>query len=440
MSKIILSLILFSAISLNGLSQPNRAKELKISTLQEAWDYALKNNPDQVTYQSNIEKAKFDLKVSEGARLPAIGGSFAGQINTQLPTTPIPGQIFGKPGQTMDIRLGKEFNYNTGISATKTFLDWQNRILIKLAKNDLLTTRLQSEAYRQELKQQVALYYYSALITGQALSAYKKNLILADSTVSLTNQKFSQGLINALSANLSVINRNNINLQIMSTETLLAQCRNALRILLGIDIHTGMEVVSSDGIDQHLPEAHPNLGKDPNLEIQESQVKNIELKVSLQKSAFAPKFSWNAYLGRQQFRDDFGMSLQGADWHPVTYFGLNMQVPIFNGFSNLNKLKSSRVELQKSQSAWKESLRKAIYNDELLLFEFHQSRKAIQPAAANYQLYEQNRRLASQQFIEGLISMDSYFKIFEDYLNAENAYLNTLSSLFTFYSTIISRQ
>jgi len=439
MSKYLILIALF-CLSFDGLIAQNQQQTMKISSLQEACDYALKNNPDQKIYQLNIEKARTDFQTSESSLLPTIGGSFAGQINTKLPTTVVPGEIFGKPGQSMNVQFGQKYNYNAGISASKNVLDWQNRIQIKMAKNDMLTSDLQADAYQQNLKQQVALYYYSAIISQEALRTYQQNFTLADSTVALINQKLHQGLINSITANQSVISRNNVQQQILNTETFLHQCKNSLKILLGIDVNTGLVIDSLDLKNQPLLQANQNLGKDKNLAIQENQLKKSEFKVSFQKSAFVPKISWDAYYGQQQFRNDFGMSFNKNDWHPISYIGLNLQVPIFTGFANHNKLGSSKIDYQKSQDQWEESNRKANLNDELLLYEFSQSLQMLNPASSNYQLYEQSRLLASQQLKEGLISMDAYFKIFEDYLNAENAYLNALSSVYTYYSTIISRQ
>jgi outer membrane protein len=47
--------------------------------------------------------------------------------------------------------------------------------------------------------------------------------------------------------------------------------------------------------------------------------------------------------------------------------------------------------------------------------------------------------LQRQKFAEGLISIDSFQKTFEDYLHAENTHLNNLSSLFSAMASIISR-
>jgi outer membrane protein TolC len=418
----------------------NNSRVLEISSLEDAWNYALKNNPDQKTSIRNIEKSKTELRVSESYFLPDAIGSFAGQINTKLASTAVPGELFGKPGQTMEVQFGQKYNYNTGISISKSVLDFQNLIQIKLAQNEMQTTQLQSEAFEQNLKQQVAVYYYLVLISQEALKLYHQNLVFADSIESLTEQKFQQGIINISAENQATISRNNIEQQIINTEIYLLQYQNSLKILLGVDVDTELKSETLDLLQVPISSGETGLGKDKNLPVRENMQKSAKLKVDLQKSAFLPKLNFIAYYGEQQFRNQAGMSLKSADWNPVNYIGLNLQIPIFTGFTNRNKLKSSEIENLTAQSDWEETIRKSTLNDELLLNEFDQSRKMLKPVSENYQLFLQNRQTAEQQLKEGIISRDVYFKIFEDFLNAENSYLSALSVFYNYYSTIISRE
>jgi outer membrane protein TolC len=413
---------------------------LKIATLQDAWNYALKNNPDQNSYQLMIEKAKVDYHTSLSLLLPVVSGNFNGQINTKLATTAVPGEIAGKPGQTMNVQFGQKYNYSTGISLSKSLFDMQNNYQIQLTKNTVKTSQLQADAYKQSLKEQVAMYYYTAIISQEALHLYQQNLGLADSTIMLTNQKVQQGLLNSVTANQAYIARNTVQQQIFNTESTRAHCENALKILLGLDENTSLVFDTITVKNQLFAIVDQTLGKDNVLAVQENQLKNAELKVTIQKTAFLPKLNWYSYWGEQQFRNDFAMTFNSGDWHPVSYVGLNVQVPLFTGFANINKFKSSKIELQKSQSDWEESKRKATMNDKLLVFESNQSKQMLNPAKDTYERFLQNQQTANQQLKEGIISLDAYNKIFEDYLNAENAYLNALSVYYSYYSTIISRQ
>ncbi|MFZ4725684.1 MAG: TolC family protein [Paludibacter sp.] len=427
-------------LSVFNLYAQNQTSIITLSSFEETWNYALKNNPDQKSYLLNIEKAKADKITSQSFLWPSINGSFSGQYNIELPTTPIPGEIIGKPGTTIYAQFGQKFNYSTGIMVNKEILNWQNYMQLKLAQNNILTTQLQADAYKQSLKQQVALFYFTTAIAQEALETNRRNLAHADSIVILTNQKQQQGLINSISANQALISRNNIRQQIASSEMLVDQCKISLKILCGLKVNTDLQLNVLELKSQQIVSPNQNLNPDKNLAVVETQVKGLKYKVDIQKGAYLPKLNTNWYMGEQQYRKDFGLSFDSKDWYVSKYLGISLQIPIFNGFSTSSRVKSSKIEYQKAQNDWEESKRKAALNDDLLIKNFTQSSLIAQTNQENYRLYTENEQLANQQFRAGIISLDDYLKISEDYLKAENNYLNSLSTLYNYYSTIISRQ
>ena len=434
------SITLLIFLSIFNLHAQNQINTITLSSFEETWNYALKNNPDQKSYLLNIEKAKADKITSQSFLWPSINGSFSGQYNIELPTTPIPGEIIGKPGTTIYAQFGQKFKYSTGITVNKEILNWQNYMQLKLAENNILTTQLQANAYKQSLKQQVALFYFSTAIAQEALETNRRNLTEADSIVELTKQKQQQGLINTISANQALINRNNIQQQIASSEMLVDQCKISLKTLCGLAVNADLQLNVMDLKNQQIVSPNQNLNADKNLVVAETHVKGLKYNVDAQKSAYLPKLNANYYIGEQQYRKNFNLSFDSKDWYVSKYLGVSLQVPIFNGFSTSSRVKSSKIEYQKAQNNWEESKRKAALNDDLLIKNFTQSSLIAQTNQENYRLYTENDRLANQQFRAGIISLDDYLKISGDYLKAENNYLNSLSTLYNYYSTIISRQ
>ncbi len=414
---------------------------VSFSSFQQAWDYALKNNPDQKTYLLNIEKARSDKRTSQSFLWPSLSGSFAGQYNGNLPTTPIPGELSGKPGTVTYAQLGQKYAYNAGVSLSKSILNWQELAQLKIADNNILTSELQVDAYRQNLKQQVATYYYSVTISLMALHTGRQDLALADSIVVMTREKLDQGLINTITANQSEINRNNISQQIMNTETLLEQCKVSLKILCGLNITSGLQLSEIALSEQNdIPATMQNLMQDKNIAVTENQLKGYDYKITEQRAAFLPKLAFNSYIGAQQYRNNFGMTFGNNDWLENSYMGINIQVPIFNGFSSRSKVKTAKIEYEKAQYEHEENKRKTAINDNLLLYQFKQSWMIAQTSKENFRLYSENQQSADQKLKEGVMSLDDFFKISQDYLNAENAWLNALSVMYSNYSTIISRQ
>ena len=124
-------LIVFS-FSLLSFGVTSNAQDVTISSIEEAIELALKRNFDFQNYTINQQKASLEYKQAKRHRLPTISGTFNGQRNIDLATTPLPGEIFGQPGEVVDAQFGQEYTYNAGINISKQFFDrnahWQKKI------------------------------------------------------------------------------------------------------------------------------------------------------------------------------------------------------------------------------------------------------------------------------------------------------------------------
>jgi len=57
-----------------------------------------------------------------------------GTKNIKTPETPVPGEILGKPGETVYLKFGQDYSYNTGLTISKSILNWQAKYQTKIAK------------------------------------------------------------------------------------------------------------------------------------------------------------------------------------------------------------------------------------------------------------------------------------------------------------------
>ena len=114
-------------------------------------------------------------------------------------------------------------------------------------------------------------------------------------------------------------------------------------------------------------------------------------------------------------------------------------MPVFTGFRNKNKIKTAQIESEIARTNLLNEQIKTEAKDELLLNEYRFSVDNMQAVYENFMLTSQNKDLSFEQYEQGIISLDQYFKTFEDYLKAESAYLNALSNTYSYYATLLSR-
>ncbi|MEM9932292.1 MAG: TolC family protein [Bacteroidota bacterium] len=435
--------ILFLFVSLAGLmfvrAQESTPTFLVIQSLEDAWDYAHKHNPNLQQYQLQQRKAEADYKAAQAYKLPQISGSFSLQNNTSLATTPLPGEIFGQPGETVDAQFGQQYTYNAGITISKNLLDQKSRLQAKMTQQNSLYLSQQTVVFEQALKEQVALYYYTALVAEKALRISQQDLRLADSIATISKQKREEGLIDQLALNQSLINRNNISQNIIQYESLLDQCQQELRKLWGTSFSTDLKF--TEEVKNTLPVLglSMDMQTDASVKLSEIELEQADIQVNMEKAAYLPTLTINSYWGKQQFRDDFGLSFSNSAWNDYSYISFGLQVPIFNGFATKNKVKAAKIERDIAYQEWVDTRRTSEIEDTFLLEEYQRSWSLLTTSYENYQLFETNSVLTFQKYEEGLLSLDASLKAFEDYLQSENSYLNNLSTLYSHYASIISR-
>ncbi len=414
-----------------------QAQEVIINSHEEAFAIALEQNLDLQNLLLSEQHAELEYKKSKNHRLPTINGTFTGQKNLDLATTLLPAEIFGgEPGTTIPTQFGQEYTFNAGISISKQVFDKKAKLNIEMSELNLDQSKLEQELFEEVLFEQVYLYYYTALIASKAIELAELDLQTASEIIRLTQEKFEEGLLDASAEINTTINKNKIEQGLNSNKQLQMQCMIELKKLLGVK--PSQTLILLEKIDYELPEPMLNhtLQPDKSLAASKLEVDQADLQVKLSQAALYPTVTLNNYNGQQQFRNNFGLGFSSEDWSPYSYISLDLTVPIFSGFRNKKKIKQSKISREISLNDQQQQKQESLLNDELLISNYNISLRDAGISKETYELYKKNLELSSQRFEEGLISLDAHLAVFEDYLKAENAYLNSLSSLYSYYSQI----
>ena len=413
---------------------------LLIASLPEALAIALKSNPTQAVYQQQIRQARYNYKATKGAFYPNAAGSLGGTDNLHLATTPVPGELVGAPGTTYYAQFGKQYSYSAGITLTQNIVNWQAVLETKVAEDNIRLTVSQQASYVQGLREQVARTYFSVLIAKTSLKILRLDQITGDSLIALSRQRLAEGAGDAIALNQALISGNNILQNKALSQQLYDQGIYDLAMLLGAKPGTEISLTEDITSDSLAKAGLLSLEADKNLEVYRLQIGIADLQRQSQKSIAYPNLSASAYFGGQQFRNDFGLSFDKNAWSGYRYVGVNLTVPLFTGLSNSYRYKSSVTQQQIAELQYDNALEQSRINDRLLIKNHNDYQDLVQASSGNFRLYRETVQLDKQKYEEGVITLDVYLKAFQDYLTAENTYMNNLSQLLSVRATILSRQ
>jgi outer membrane protein TolC len=411
------------------ISTANFIDTLVIPNAEVLVKLGLKNNSNLKISKLKISQSSYDYKASNYFKTPQISGTFNSQDNLKLPTTAVPGVLVGQPGKFINISFGKPFTNSMGISAVQSVMDWQRIFQSKIAYQNTQLLKAQEEQSIQNLKLQILQTYYAIITSHSAIKISKKDLQLSDSIVKIIEYKFNSGIIDESSFNLAKVNSNNIKQNIIQSTILLNQSIACLKNLIDLPVSTYLQFI--------LPEQLIVLNKKPSQEIGSNKsllplqqlVKIDSLQIKEAKARYFPKFNLVGYKGYDQFRDNLGIDFSKGSWNDYSFISLMATLPIYSGFLNRNKVKSMIYKKEVSKEQLKSAIQQSILNDQNLLENYQSTVELIEISKDNFELLNKITTANFEKYINGLISLDLYFKSFEDYLKSENVYLNLVSNL-----------
>lgn len=430
--------ILLIAVGL--LVSGNLRAQHSFQSLDEIWSYALTHNADNQVKQLQVSQAVQDKKTSNSFLFPKVSVGLNGQDNIDISETPVPGELVGKPGETVNMKFGKHYAFSAGIDVSYNLLDWQSVYQSKIAATNLELKKAGQSYFGQNLKEQLAQFYFASLTAEKAVRIGTDDLATADTLLNLTEDRFREGTIDALALNQARIRRNTVFEQLESTRQYRDECLSNLKILLGLDAGTELNLTENLSVQMVSGESEPLLPNDRLTDQYRLQHELSEYEMKKAKAAFAPKIGFRAYFGNNQYQDNFSLSLKSSDWSPNNYVGMSVAIPVFTGFANRSQAKSAHIGQQIAENTYRDELRKAAINDSLLQQNYTRSIKVSASSFDTFQLSKNNILLAGQKYKEGLLNLDGYLNIFDDYLSAESQYLNRLSEFLTNKATIESRK
>jgi outer membrane protein TolC len=410
------------------LSTASYVDTLVIANADELVKLSLKNNSNLKIYKLKITQSNYDYKASNYFKTPQINGTFNSQYNLKLSTTNIPGAPFGQPGKYIPISLGKPFTNSMGISAVQSVMDWQHIFQSKIAYQNTELLKAQEDQTIQNLKLQILQTYYSIITSLSAIKISEKDLQLSDSIVKIIEYKYTSGIIDESSFNQAKISSNNIKQNIIQSTTLLKQSIAYIKNLVDLPVSTDLQFTLPEQlfVENKLIQ---ELGSDKGLLPLQQLVKIDSLQIKEAKAKYYPKFNLVGYKGYDQFRDDFGIDFSRGTWNDYSYISFMATLPIYNGLVNRNKVKSMQFKKEVSKEQLKSATQQSLMNDQNLIENYQSTVKLIEITKNNFELLNKITTANFEKYINGLISLDVYFKSFEDYLKSENTYLNMVSNL-----------
>lgn len=349
--KIFVGLCCILFVTTNSMAQKTHAHAFSI---KECVDFAHKNNVQVKNALLNVQIQEQTNRELTSAALPTVSGTIGGTDYLTIPTSLLPGEIFGQPAGTyIPVQFGTKYNSNAGVNLQQLLFDGQVFIGLKARSTSIDFQNKNVEVTEEMIKTNVYKIYYSLVASKTQISIFDANLDRLNKLLTDAKALYKNGFAEKLDID-------KISVQISNLETEKLKSLNNISVgYIGLKTLIGMPVNDTLVLTDELTEdfIKKDITQDSAFTYdsrKEYQYLNLakklnEFNVRRYQLSYLPSLSLNGAYTKNAQRNEFNFFGKG-DWFTTAYIGINLSIPIFNGFSKDAKLKRSRIELDQTEN------------------------------------------------------------------------------------------
>jgi len=405
-------------------------------TVQQAIDYARKNNAQVKNALLSVQIQKQSNRGVTAAALPNISGTVGLTDYIDIPTSLIPGEIFGQPAGTyIPVKFGTKYNGSAGLQLQQVLFDGQVFVGLQARATSIDYQVKNAEITEETIKTNIYKIYYQLVVSKTQIDLLDANIDRLKKLEHDTKELYKNGFAEKLDLD-------KISVQITNLHTEKAKAQNNINIgYLGLKTLLGMPVKDSLILLDNISESQikDDLTRDTAYQYSDRKdfqylglVKKLnEYNIKRYQLSYLPSLSLTGSYSKNAQRNQFDFG--GGKWFTTSYIGVNLSVPIFSGFAKDAKVKQSRLELKQTENQI-DQLRLSIDNDvEQAKINFSSAITTMTYQKKNMELAETVYSQTRKKFEIGTGSNTEITAAQTDLITAQTNYINAL------YSAIIAR-
>ncbi|WP_069659844.1 TolC family protein [Arcticibacter eurypsychrophilus] len=433
-NTLLLTFMLFSSVTLKAQKySPERTFKFN---LQECLEYAYENQDSLKNAKLDIEKANYAVKETIGRGLPQLSASADFQDFLKIPTTLLPGEFFDEPGTFKPVKFGVKYQSSAGVSISQLLFSGSYIVALKGAKTYKELSVRSFNRTKIATNVAVSKAYYQVLVSNEQLRLLNANVTQLGQQVKETTELNKQGFAEKIDLDRIRVLYNNLLTTRENTERLLVLSNQLLKFQIGMTVTDSLQV--KDKIVDVVFDSNTSIEVDTTAYrnrieygLLETQRKLNDLNLQNLKSEYLPSLSAFGSSSYQYQANRFGDLFDNK--YPNTVVGLQLNIPIFNGFQRKYRVKQAQVELQKLDNTLNNVRNGILLQQEQARITYQNGVKSLKNQQANMELAREVLRVSKIKYQEGVGSSIEVTQAQTELEQSENNYIQAL------YDALISK-
>lgn len=427
-------------------------------SIQQAIDYANKHS-------LFVKNALLDVKMQEqvnrevtASAYPHINGSISSTYNPNVSTLVIPNFISPatyqvlidegvKNGSGAPITMPNDFGFiaaqfgtkyssNVGVSLSQILFDGQVFVGLQARSTTIDWKQKGVEITQELIKTNVYKVYYQLVVGKTQIDLINANIDRLTKLEHDTRILFDNGFAERLDIDKASVQLVNLQTEKIKALNTISNGYYGLKVLMGMPIRD--ELILTDSLNDNdikagiLENGTYNYEDRKEYQFAEIGKKLNEFNIRRYKLSQIPTVTLNGNYAKNAQRDKFNFFGKGP-WYSISSVGVNISVPIFNGFITRSKIQQARIDLEKTQNQI-EALKISIDSQVVTAKNnFNAAIASMDYQKKNMQLAENVYNQTKKKYEGGLGSQTEITTAQTDLKTAQTNYINSL------YEAVVAR-
>jgi len=396
-------------------------------TLKEALNFALKNNATVRKARLEAEKGKELTAEVRSQALPQITATGNLNDNLMIQKSPLPGDFFGRPGETILVAFGQKYTANANVQLSQQLFNQSVFTGLKAAKAGEEYYQLNVDLSEENVLQMVSSAYYQVLVSREKIEAIDANISSLQRTERILSDQYKNGLATRIDVDRVKVSLTNLQTQREELARVAIQQENTLKYYIGMPIGVTVDIPKAE-LNRIVENANSIADTVNVAGLTEYALlkKQEELLIYQKKSRIAeyyPKLSFITNYSQNGFSNKFDLfkGNSTANWAPASAIGLNISIPIFDGFGRRSRVRQAQIEIDQISEDLKD-------NRQALNLAYSNARLQLNTSVSTIRNQNENMRLAREVFTSTQNNYNNGLASLTDLLNAETALTDAQNS------------
>ena len=398
-------------------------------TLGQCLNIGIENNLSLKIAKGEIVKGKHNISENRSRLLPQINFSASLNDNFDPPVSVTDGTAYGK---TYNVTKTLQYNSSAALALQMPLYSQTAFTAISIAKTLDQLNQLSYEKAREDLMVQISKMYYLIQNTTEQISIVNDNIRRFKELRDITQAFYDNGM--ALEIDLKRINVKieTMDVQLANAKAMLSEQYNMLKYVM--DYPAEKDIVVEEKVvdkvdDAQLTGLNTNLYE---LQLLQKKLDMAELQKKMAKDGYLPTLALSANWAYTAYTDKFKNWFHSGEsnhWYRSNGIGLQLRVPVFDGFEKRSKIRKAQVDIDNAKLSYENALKSMQTQYANAINDLANNQRNYVKQRDNYRLAEGIYGVTVDRYREGIVSM---VEVLQDEMSMSDAQNNYLTAHYNY--------